>query len=292
MQPWKFYPRSPCGERRCYSFRYSAQSWYFYPRSPCGERRGSQQLSGRPTKDFYPRSPCGERRFNPFKTLIILTFLSTLSLRRATPKLIINIRKIVDFYPRSPCGERQAMDKFSAKAKNISIHALLAESDCPAFNGPLMLREFLSTLSLRRATPGERHANSQQEFLSTLSLRRATKGACYNKGGLTFLSTLSLRRATLVVIVCFLILVISIHALLAESDYTMTIIICTAWRFLSTLSLRRATIITGAGNSAIRISIHALLAESDLFSLLRNLLHNNFYPRSPCGERQSLWPSH
>ena len=36
-----------------------------------------------------------------------------------------------------------------------------------------------------------------------------------------------------------------------------------------------------------RISIHALLAESDLFTLLCNLLHNNFYPRSPCGERHS-----
>ena len=34
--------------------------------------------------------------------------------------------------------------------------------------------EFLSTLSLRRATRAEHHANSQQEFLSTLSLRRAT----------------------------------------------------------------------------------------------------------------------
>ena len=34
----------------------------------------------------------------------------------------------------------------------ISIHALLAESD----------------------KPGERHASTQQEFLSTLSLRRAT----------------------------------------------------------------------------------------------------------------------
>ena len=38
---------------------------------------------------------------------------------------------------------------------------------------------FLSTLSLRRATRAENHANSQQEFLSTLSLRRATGLLCY-----------------------------------------------------------------------------------------------------------------
>ena len=55
--------------------------------------------------------------------------------------------------------------------------------------------------------------------------------------------------------------------------------------FLSTLSLRRATpYLTGAFYEIV-ISIHALLAESDLFALLCNLLHHNFYPRSPCGER-------
>ena len=37
---------------------------------------------------------------------------------------------------------------------------------------------------------------------------------------------------------------ISIHALLAESDYTMTTTICIASKFLSTLSLRRATLVT------------------------------------------------
>ena len=83
---------------------------------------------------------------------------------------------------------------------------------------------------------------------------------------------------------------ISIHALLAESDYNTqkknqpgksflstlslrratcitTITICTASRFLSTLSLRRAT---GYGQYCIRareISIHALLAESDYGAL-------------------------
>ena len=56
-----FYPRSPCGERRCYSIRHSAQDGYFYPRSPCGERRIKPIFRKINTRDFYPRSPCGER---------------------------------------------------------------------------------------------------------------------------------------------------------------------------------------------------------------------------------------
>ena len=36
----------------------------------------------------------------------------------------------------------------------ISIHALLAESDCALWTGPSRPSRFLSTLSLRRATLG------------------------------------------------------------------------------------------------------------------------------------------
>ena len=56
---------------------------------------------------------------------------------------------------------------------------------------------------------------------------------------------------------------ISIHALLAESDPSLMPNILLVWAFLSTLSLRRATAI-GRRDRALRdISIHALLAESD-----------------------------
>ena len=56
---------------------------------------------------------------------------------------------------------------------------------------------------------------------------------------------------------------ISIHALLAESDQTHSWHFAGVSEFLSTLSLRRAT--RGGGFSIILfpISIHALLAESD-----------------------------
>ncbi len=56
--------------------------------------------------------------------------------------------------------------------------------------------------------------------------------------------------------------------------------------FLSTLSLRRATFLFADHIELRAISIHALLAESDqpATKQAQNLL--NFYPRSPCGERQ------
>ena len=80
-----------------------------------------------------------------------LIFLSTLSLRRATIALLIQLTRKPDFYPRSPCGERPFFDALSKEESTflstlslrratsrvtvtyqpttISIHALLAESD-------------------------------------------------------------------------------------------------------------------------------------------------------------------
>ena len=59
----------------------------------------------------------------------LFTFLSTLSLRRATFCLGTRVSGIVYFYPRSPCGERLHAPSHSLYLRNISIHALLAESD-------------------------------------------------------------------------------------------------------------------------------------------------------------------
>ena len=123
---------------------------------------------------FYPRSPCGERRYWPCVPLVgcaisihaLLaesdtvrpaftvrgaSFLSTLSLRRATDDILAGVNELLisihallaesdlkppvqthgqkHFYPRSPCGERP-------------IQTLILP----------MGRLFLSTLSLRRAT--------------------------------------------------------------------------------------------------------------------------------------------
>ena len=102
-------------------------------------------------------------------------FLSTLSLRRATEQsssysayLEISIHALLaesdsrtktisaevgDFYPRSPCGERHKISTIRiTREGTISIHALLAESDNGSKRQTYHRYEFLSTLSLRRAT--------------------------------------------------------------------------------------------------------------------------------------------
>ena len=80
--------------------------------------------------------------------------------------------------------------------------------------------------------------------------------------------------------------VISIHALLAESDLMMLSMVAILILFLSTLSLRRATTPARMSSRLLLISIHALLAESDRRPLRNGHHPPNFYPRSPCGERR------
>ena len=239
-----------------------------------------------PGGNFYPRSPCGERLYHNLGLLSNHTFLSTLSLRRATVHI--------------------AQDPSPGR---ISIHALLAESDPPFCVSVLPIRGFLSTLSLRRATTLQDIEYFPALFLSTLSLRRATRavspfsyrslnfyprspcGERQNEnaqqgGGWQFLSTLSLRRATQLMAANNVTPEISIHALLAESDEithakhrAMDISI---HALLAESDTRKVhDWINGA------ISIHALLAESDLTQDLPIWRRPYFYPRSPCGERQN-----
>ena len=84
-----------------------------------------------------------------------IQFLSTLSLRRATAWMGGLSCDDGHFYPRSPCGERRPMDVPQYHILDISIHALLAESDIPSCLLIFALLTFLSTLSLRRATRAE-----------------------------------------------------------------------------------------------------------------------------------------
>ena len=107
----------------------------------------------------------------------------------------------------------------------ISIHALLAESDTSRLNAPSGATLFLSTLSLRRATKQLFATVGTTIFLSTLSLRRATPATNWNNKNN----------------------VISIHALLAESDIITGAGNNAIGIFLSTLSLRRATFLVRIG---------------------------------------------
>ena len=59
--------------------------------------------------NFYPRSPCGERLSIERCSFEEFRFLSTLSLRRATPHFYQQTAYFFYFYPRSPCGERPSM---------------------------------------------------------------------------------------------------------------------------------------------------------------------------------------
>ena len=150
-------------------------------------------------------------------------------------------------------------------ALDISIHALLAESDVLTHRACTMPGIFLSTLSLRRATADLFAISARVRlFLSTLSLRRATTGTFstmphkpdfYPRSpcGERRFRCVPVRRGD----------PISIHALLAESDVAAYAKACRDQLFLSTLSLRRAT--------------------GESFSEWSSTV--NFYPRSPCGER-------
>ena len=212
-------------------------------------------------------------------------FLSTLSLRRATLEIPLVCLAIRNFYPRSPCGERP-FEKFEGVvATKISIHALLAESDLAGPSGPAFLFNFYP-----RSPCGERHRVRRRPVPRDNFYPRSPCGERPSARPET-----RQRDA------------ISIHALLAESDgrhrgndrrpinfyprspcgerpCTTTTTICTAL-FLSTLSLRRATQPNAGGFQPVHISIHALLAESDRLPTALRTPHQNFYPRSPCGER-------
>ena len=214
------------------------------------------------------------RRATPrgrFLIFYLVLFLSTLSLRRATTAFCMDCQKSIYFYPRSPCGERRA-SRFAVGSKAL----------------------FLSTLSLRRATNAllAIHTKSRisihallaesdqlQGFLLAQGHNFYPRSPCGERPYLTKYHFTGIfhfyprspcgERLTLICDV-IAVMTISIHALLAESDL-----------------LPRS-----ADYNYRNISIHALLAESDTAFCMDCQKSIYFYPRSPCGERQSFWPSY
>ena len=178
---------------------------------------------------------------NAATNLLNITFLSTLSLRRATVHYDNYNLHCVIFYPRSPCGERRVhYDNYNLHCV-FSIHALLAESDDKS-----NFSRKVKPVFYPRSPCGERQDTLTDDvstggFLSTLSLRRATCSGSQQPDGTT----------------------ISIHALLAESD---TIFWTIHWeqRTISIHALLAESDMSAFDVLAVSaISIHALLAESD-----------------------------
>ena len=114
-------PRPPAPPRR---------EFFFYSRSPCGERRYHFTTRMRIIKISIHALLAESDRVNLLRFERVKLFLSTLSLRRATLAGPSGPAFLFNFYPRSPCGERP----FGLPATSLAH------------------REFLSTLSLRRAT--------------------------------------------------------------------------------------------------------------------------------------------
>ena len=105
-------------------------------------------------------------------------FLSTLSLRRATPRTKSTISRRPYFYPRSPCGERLRARAAEGQRPEISIHALLAESDIlgnPCAGCPAISIHALLAVALRKESV-DRNSMSPIDVLAvsaSLSARRA-----------------------------------------------------------------------------------------------------------------------
>ena len=129
---------------------------------------------------------------------------------------------------------------------------------------------------------------NSRSFQSTLSLRRATESAVLGQALLDISIHALLAESDFFWILLFYLPLISIHALLAESD---TFAFLT--KFFVAISIHALLAESDLHGDDLQgpvtpISIHALLAESD--QLHRNQYHQqlNFNPRSPCGERPRM----
>ena len=190
-----------------------------------------------------------------------------------------------DFYPRSPCGERRFVTAFRGSVDNFYPRSPCGERqhiNSRADN----VKRFLSTLSLRRATCPRLlkpllfqisiHALLAESDPIWQRLRRPRgyfypRSPCGERPVLLPAGRLSWR--------------ISIHALLAESDAEFFCVVYVLYISIHALLAESDPVPPPCGIPD-RISIHALLAESDHPQTSNHPHNTDFYPRSPCGERQ------
>ena len=189
------------------------------------------------------------------------------------------------FYPRSPCGERHGIQSGAQQATAISIHALLAESDLIVV---LLCHHISISIHALLAESDRGHSqreHGQKNFYPRSPCGERLQPATLRRRSVAFLSTLSLRRATKRPFGQLEKDVISIHALLAESDWYKTWRANTIIHFYPRSPCGERHHYGWSWYDDFTISIHALLAESDPPAPLTLPPSANFYPRSPCGER-------
>ena len=128
---------------------------------------------------------------------VVKEFLSTLSLRRATPQHQV-LWPPVKLFLSTLSLRRATRSRGGYITKiDISIHALLAESDLENRAQDLANVAFLSTLSLRRATLRHNASCSCRSIsIHALLAESDIVNNIVNGVNKIFLSTLSLRRAT------------------------------------------------------------------------------------------------
>ena len=226
------------------------------------------RVIGRPLTAFLSTLSLRRATVNfPCQELGYYAFLSTLSLRRATVYAVRTRTDGLHFYPRSPCGERHGAALADRTRSEISIHALLAESDCWVAVWPLADIHFYprSPCGERRPTSwtptppprhfyprspcGERHFRSYGLASRHYFYPRSPCGERLGVRNLLFAVNYFYPRSP------------------CGERLWMPQPTPAGKAFLSTLSLRRAT-------------------GKDVVGSLDDL---NFYPRSPCGERQRLF---
>ena len=218
------------------------------------------------------------------------------------------VRISTNFYPRSPCGERRDQATSNQPKQQISIHALLAESDQAK-----ALKVAAHGISIHALLAESDFCFSVFDlldlpFLSTLSLRRATHTTRPTRRPLAYFyprSPCGERLTGFPLSIQFR--KISIHALLAESDrqrFSHCYAVCDFYPrspcgerpdvgmrigyyryFYPRSPCGERLFEIRARMEANKISIHALLAESDAIYPSSTPPKEYFYPRSPCGER-------
>ena len=177
-----FYPRSPCGERPagviscntrpCISIHAllaesdgashagSQSKPHFYPRSPCGERPAIGRR-GRDARDISIHALLAESDRH-WQTGLKRTrqVLSSLSLRRATPAGL-TVAAPWKFLSTLSLRRATLVAHGNSAADDISIHALLAESDTA------VRKETPSSGNFYPRSPcGERHlSNNSRQYL-------------------------------------------------------------------------------------------------------------------------------